>query len=816
MVGSNTVVSTALPRLLAVILPLALLAGVLGWLGQATTVERPPSATANVLDARLAGQTGRVVVLGNSKVHSDIDRDALSRALGLRRGDLVDLSVTGATSPAFYAILKRRVYDAGHTPALILVYGSADHFLATTLESARDRARVEDQLGAQDDPVLGKKVFGRAGGAGWLDQARRRRTDLHTALMDGLRNGAVGWLLGPPGPEPVTARGEALAAPALERLFGADATPTQTERVGVGPIVDTSGSVSMGVSGARSIEQTLIPDLVALVHAHGARIVFARAPMRTDGADAAERALLSELVATLNEAGAGWVDLSGLALGPTDFKDRAHMSSSGRARLTAALAAALTGLDPLGPDPLPKAVAPLDPTGVSRTGVGPIFAVTPRRIGRYPCAFHAALPGLEALSDAALTLRGPGALSPIRVLQDGIPLTPHAARDATFGPCVGASTHAADGLRWTATDQAAAEHHWSVDADPALPLRNGATEAWWVYPGTTLRWSFANPWDAERGAFVVASQGRVVVPGTQGGVLRVVDLEGAVTESPLVGAAFVLGTLQGQGPSGPWIVELSSPADGPWLLVERLEIGAGPARTRLLGGPAPGVQVLPGRATRAGAPPALVPGPVETRDRSRFLPLPGLDAVADDALIAAGYADCSPVELAANGKPLSHRPDSGLRVDGTWRHVAGGLLLAAPGRKAPEGATLTARLDEAGRCDRGTWVYPDTSLSWPMDRQGWRRLGGPPAELRVVGAVFGDAGTVRVDLLDGDRVVGGWEIPGAAIAAGPVARPYPVGAVPDQPLGVRVTATRGTWVLLHELSLRDARPALPGDTEGTP
>lgn len=798
------------PLALSIALPLALVAGALAALG--APGERPITNDAKALEERLAREKApEVILLGNSKVRTDIDLPALRKALG--SGPVVELRVEATSAPTWYAVLENRVFAAGHKPKLVVVYGPLSRILETQPQGEIDRQRLEAQLGPVE-PVIDRKVFGREGDGGLLDRARNRRTELHGALMEGVKDFSVGLFFGKPDEADVLARGKAVADPALDKVFGEGASLADADQRRVIPIVEREAAARTG--GTRAPADTLVPDFVALAEANGARIVFVRAPIPPSNVteDAVSAETVKKTLDVLNAGGAGWVDLSRIGLPETAYKDSLHMNKKGRDVLTAELAARLVGMDALGSGPMPVARAPVAPDRVERVGTPPTLETPGFARSASPCGYVAGYDDLEGVSDGALATLGVGMLSPVRVLQDGVPLRPHAARADFAEKCAGAFVHFPRELRASPTDSADAAHTFTLDLAPDLPLRNEAGhEAWWVYPGTAVRLAFDEPWDAGRGPLVVEVEARVIGAG-----------------APTVRVAGEERALEGEGddrtvrvsvpapPTGPWTVEIASPAEGPWVAIERVAVGEGAERVHLIGRePAP-VRLTQGRTTWTGTPPTLAHGDaVEVRsEKLRALALPGLDFLADEVLSQRlGVADCSPVRLFADGKKLTapHAPVHAIEGlgGGRYHHAADALLFGAPHELAPAGAAYTAALDPERKCESGLWLYPGDTLVGLAIPKELGTLGHGASRLALTAHAFHPADAtpeplhVRLKVKDEVRVDA--DVPVDRLDGTAVVFPLEPALSPRT---TRVeleisTPTDGAWVLLSLATLDEER-----------
>lgn len=849
--------------LLAVAAPAALLAFTLGEMGAVR--ERPPSELAKMMDGRLAAaKAPAVVVLGNSKARTDIDPDTLARALGVSGAEVARLDIGGSTAPTWYAVLENRVYAHGYTPRLVIVYAPLTMTLDTQVHGAVQRMRLEEQLGAVE-PVLGPKVLGREGGAGFWDRVRERRTELHTSWMDEVRNTAVGlfagWLEGgrsataaapsagvpappapaPPAPLSLAARGESLAEPALERLFGEQADGGTAERHRVIPVAEVQGPAIS--STARGPREGLLPDFAALAAAHGARLVVVRAPLApgSQGDDAVPPELLAETVDVLNGAGAGWIDLSGLPFAEDEFRDALHMNGKGRARLSAALVEELERLGAFGDGPLAAARPPLRPV-LRITGTPPTLPELVATRNDSACGRAAPTPGLVGLGNEALFPMGLGPVSPLQVLEDGAPLRATLLREEFADRCAGARVHFGREVRFSPTSEG--EHDFRFGLDPDRPsLADPTRPTWWLYPGETQAFDVEGAWSTGAGpeprvravVRVLRADGAPLDPATPPLRLRVVA-DGAAAEQPLRGEGNVrVGRLPLPAQARRWSVELVAPPEGEFAVLDALWVEPGEGDRQgplvLVGRPPAPLRLL-GEGTRfTGDPPALpaptpeparawpagLPEPPPTPPTAlRRLPVPGFAFLDDLSTRAAlGVTDCSPLRPAANGRTLTAPHTALADIDrhggGRYAHVGDALWIGSANELAPAEAAWSVGLEPSHLCEAGYWLYPGTTLVAVPPRAAMLTLARGAQELVWKGGRFGDgAGPLSVELLLRGATVLSRGLDPAELAAGPVRWEVPV--PPNSPaLELRVTnPLDGAWVLLSNVTLEERLPEPAG------
>jgi hypothetical protein len=221
------------------------------------------------------------------------------------------------------------------------------------------------------------------------------------------------------------------------------------------------------------------------------------------------------------------------------------------------------------------------PLTVERTGDPPQLPPTgpPERRDNTACGYRFAVPWLEALSDQALEMAGAGRASPLVLTQDGKPLSPHAGPLAFERNCRGAFRHQPRFVFFSAAD--AVDNvggSWALQLSEEVPLPLGNDgEAHWVYPGTELRFAFDAGWRAEAwGPMRVTVDARLLYVGSPeapdalgSGEARIafLDLDRSGSDPRLTL------THTPPNPDQPWVLTVSSPADGPYVLIDTLTLG---------------------------------------------------------------------------------------------------------------------------------------------------------------------------------------------------------------------------------------------------
>ncbi|MES2640713.1 MAG: hypothetical protein V4850_14555 [Myxococcota bacterium] len=702
----------SLPTLAAVLFPALVLLAAGAWLTTEPIRELSPEGALN--DEALERAQPGILIVGNSKSRSDVDAQVLKKSLGYQRPILTVL-VAGSSAPAWYAILEQRVFANGHRPEIVIVYGQLAAMLRVEADSAGEGKRLEGQMDAPSE-VISRKVLRNSTGP--LGLMRRNATAAHDALLAGIREFAVGTLLAPPADDGVRAAGKRVADPALETMFGSTARFREGGGARVVPVAERAFSHAMTASDVTA-EESLLPDLITVAEANGARVVFVRAPLpaSTRYTDSLAPAVEGAALDLMNQRGVSYIDLQGIDLPLDAWRDHIHLSGSGKAAVTAALAAAMKEAKIL-----EGGVAPARPvllaSSVVRVGTpppvpAPTFLPAPKRA----CGFQAPMPDFAFLSDDLLQTGGFGRSSPL-VLVDaaGAPVPRSAERDLGE-TCVGGWQHRKFGAIFAPSETPVADGLTMAYAtEPSLKDARGNV-VWWVYPGTTTEWRYDAP--VVDGAIRVSVSARLVKGSTA--TLRVGDKEVPLeAEGRLYRAEIEVPAL-----AAPWSIGVSAGADT-WLVIDELALGS----RRMVGAPAVTLAPLVSPVVAAVDPPAVATGAAGTDGDIVTLAVPGLGQIADDALRTRIDYPCSPLQVAPESAPDAWLTEAHLlegmlrgKVRRGFGQFGDTLRISPPGETMPAGP-YRVRLDPLRACGRATWLYPGDELSWAARNSSDRlRLG---------------------------------------------------------------------------------------------
>lgn len=359
--------------------------------------------------------------------------------------------------------------------------------------------------------------------------------------------------------------------------------------------------------------------------------------------------------------------------------------------------------------------------------VGSVQEIAPRSwvMDGDPCVLHAALPELAGLSERSL-LRVAAELHAPVVVYEGERQLSRTLPSGPSRPCAGYATFSINTVNARRT--VASTEMPRVALDPSVPIRiEGSADAYWVYPGTALEWSFAKPFGNGPVAVDVAI---LAVAGGQG------------SPSVHVGAAQTTFSSEGQARSarvttpkltGPWAVTVASPADGPFVVVRALRVRAEADEVVILHEPETRwVDLLVG---------ASFSGPLVDP-----VPVAGITEEGGQYVVAAPWPNnvgCSPVTLFENARAFTHPAgeSSSARplLAGHASHVADWLRFLPSDVSDPRsnGRSYTTALREdracwvprCARCESRRWIYPNDTLTIVANAAMRNHLGGALAQI---------------------------------------------------------------------------------------
>ncbi len=698
----------------AVVGPLLVLG--LAWQSLTVLTMWRPEGVVLGMDGWIRRQQPEVVIIGPSFARTDIDQNLLGRSLGGRALRTTLLSQPGSSAPIWYAILKNRVVATGEPLRLAVIVATPDLMVVTR----PPRANMKDltQHFAVPDEALLQKTWGGRRPTSW-ERALEGRAMYRDAVVAVFRDRVVGRAF---------AGGEAGGAALLEdvgvAVFGRQHADTTRRALPV--VEDGVATAASGDFLATDAQDTFLSDLAAVARTAGARLAVVIPPtLVRDNGRVPE--LERPLVILANQLGVAWVDMRDFPLDQADYLDGKHMSLAGRQRFTSALAERLVAVGALTNGPLVPAVVPIRPASVTRIGVPPEIAPRPWIPGPDPCKARLPLPQLAGIADRALVRVASQLRAPL-VVYDGDALLARVRSRGAGKGCEDFHLFLINTMIASRADPSGPPLR--VALDPAVPIRTPSwADAYWVYPGTQLDWSFPEAWGA----------------GPVGVDVDVVAVAGG-SDAPSVGVGSSRASFSSEGQyrsarvttpelSGPWTVSVASPVDGPYLVVRGLRVRDTDGEVEVIKAPRRREIDLFGKADVTGlALPAPAPLVISGKGLQFSSPAPWSNRVG-----------CSPFEVVEDETPLARpRFDKYLfrrPILAGAEHLGEELVFITPDGSDPRvnGRTYTSRfatdrrcwVKTCPRCNTRMWLYPGDSVVATADIAARARLGGSLAALQL-------------------------------------------------------------------------------------
>lgn len=785
-----------------------------------------------------------VIVFGSSLANRGVDLPVLAKSLGIPEQKIVLMQMPHSSLAHWYALLKNRVYANGHEPKLVLVVDALTSMLNHDLlaEMEPNVQRLVGQLSDQE-PVIADKVLKMSRPEDFATAwSRLRAEEMRDGVLEGWRDQVITWLFSKRGR---LEEGQRLVEKVNESVFADEnmnydlhaRNATGVGTTSAGGLIDTS-RVPYTTDGDFDLRRdALLPDMAAIAKEHKTNLVYVRIPLPPSNAamDDVPPEIESDALAWMAELGSGYLDMRALDLDDTNFADMRHLTPQGAQLFTGAVGRVLSAMGAMEPGATAAALRGVgQPSSVRVEGSFPLPDLARATVSADGCQLSVPAGALTALSTDALAARG------------GLP-SPFAARvgdtlrrAAPGEGCVGGAW-VADGRLVVARSAAGevVQAGWSdtvVEAG-ARPGKEAAATVRWIAPGTTLVYTFDEPWALPDNAFRVFLRGAAVGGGS--GALKVSVGEDSATVVPQSGRVSTSPRLLAPK-VGPWELRVTVPADGPFVMLHHLAVGVPPTTAYLLGAPetlhGSSIRIVGGRvedtqhrATYAAQPP---PMPFQPRVRrggrnTGVLQLDKLEDLADSPSRDATRSNkCSPVYVLEDGAPLP-QPHSVcydvVTQQGGRTCFAGDLMLFTSSDGSDplvNGRSYTLALSPRRLCDvyaqKGApflrdswWLYPKDVAAFALgnDETAVMRDGANLLEIEVIPHVSSLDAPIRVRLYQGDRVVldEGW-VPDGTMrrrrASWPIDPPLPPRAG-----GIRVEIENGTersFVLVSSLSLSES------------
>ncbi len=790
---------TLVTRTLALLLPAMVLAG--GYLWLLAAEERALSERAAAMEAELAALDPEVVFVGNSLVRAGVDPRIVGQGLGDRPVRVANAAEPGTRPANWYTVLKNRVYGQGLRPKLVVV-GMIPSTMVRTGVSNDLAQRSLANHAADYEPVVDRKVYGRDAVNPMVHRLHRNRGAFQDAWARTVRALSVGLFM-VDGDGGVLERGERIASASLEAVFGLDGALDMSLHHRVIPIA-LPVSEARAASDRGTVADSFVPDLLDLAEAHGSRVAFAWFPLTAAKTEAValDPAEQAALVTLLNEGGAAWIDLHARPFGDELFTDAVHLNQAGRERLSRLLAQELSAIDALGSGPFAPAEVPVTASFVARLeGTPPdLGPVEPEPSGKDDCLLVIKRPDLFALSNTATDAAGVGMVSPIVVLEDGRPLTRRRWKKQLEEPRCSGAYLPQTGRMWLAPSEpsTAAQHEYTLALSANLPVSDGTSEGWWVYPGTSLELDL----DLQGGA-----QPTALVLGLEPILDKGPSLEATVDGVPMilepVGPAWYRARLPLVAGTSPDKLLVRSPADGPYALLRWVAVETERGTADLIGDASRMEPPLANLIPKAG------PSPVEALTEAATFPLelaaadapkvakaaiPALVALDDTAISARlPCRGCSPLRLVENGTERDApawvcsavrkgEPDQSCQDEDSFLFTAGD-----GSDPLANGKPYALRLRDERRYKERVWIYPGDRLRIAARITERRRLRHGASSLTIGAVPIADTpdGRLSLRLLGGEDVYLETTLPLRVLAEGSL----------EIPLDRRLPATGGAVTL---------------------
>lgn len=677
------------------------LGGVLGpcavllWALHVLTPVPELGASAVAFNRLLRQQRSEVLVLGASFAGADIDSTVLGERLSPGSGEATLLQVGASSAPVWYAILKERVYGNGLHPRLIVLPVS----LGTAMMTRMPPAHMEKLLAQMPvpDEVVSRRSLGYGRFPIW-ERILDARRSVRDVALHAFRDAPPRLLLG---------QGAAAVEAAGTEVLGEHHGAAGQRAL---PAADRTEAAAGAVEGGWMVvdpDQSYLSDIVDLAEANGARVVIVLPPSLDAQGQSLDEGVEAAVVAWAARRGVGLLDHRALGWDASHFRDGRHMTKPAAREFTALVADGIEALESAGVLEVAW-TGEVVPATVARTGEPPALPPAAWVAGEEPCAGAVATPGFEFLGKRALGLVLPGVESPLELWEGGAPLDSPLKK----GACSGSAVHR---VGFVVSRREANGGPLALRWSEAVPSGSSAEPAYWVLPGTTLTWSFMTPWGEPPASIALTATAIGVGVGTaqlragEAGVpISVAEGQAAATVSPPAAAG--------------WTLSVSSPPDGPYLVLRTLRAQVGGASRDVI--PPPRERHLD----------LLQPGTWSVADSLPSPPALSAHADPEGAAFELGWVastDCSPVRVAHGGALL---PESASGKPGTGtRHTQTRLTFSPlPGTDLEADYAVVYEPDRVCKrlcreCAEQVWLYPGEVL----------RVEVPERKRAAAGAVLG-------------------------------------------------------------------------------
>jgi hypothetical protein len=448
-----------------------------------------------VMENKLSNEP-EVVILGNSLSNTDLQSPLLARKLGLARAQVQKFSIPNSMGAHWYAILKNRVYAAGHRPAVVVILSDLQSLLALAPRSEASHLNLAVHLTEEEqviDKLLGSRYY-------YLERVRENRGKLRDKALAAARNAMVDLFVN----HTLAPTDDRKIEAALSRVFDSKHTDMRLHTKVI-PIFNSKSDHDLLPFDPAELpdpELSFIPHIAEMVQQNGGRLVVLRPPMSPQLPPGVGDIVLPEteqrVAPVLARYEATFLDLREVDMEGTGthYQNVDHMNYEGARRFTEIFAEMLDDLGLVrrhrpsaellkqisaangAYEPLPLDVSfKSEPPAVPR-------ADRPFVQGRGKLVYFPSEPFgyLNDLSTLEITPHS-SRCSPLRVLEDGRPLPLHnVSCEEVTRHLKGRTCHTPDKLFFSTPD---GSDPYTNDRDYTLALDRTRTcdGALWLYPG---------------------------------------------------------------------------------------------------------------------------------------------------------------------------------------------------------------------------------------------------------------------------------------------------------------------------------------------
>jgi hypothetical protein len=451
-----------------------------------------------MIERSLAQNNPEVVILGNSLSNTDIQPALLARRFGLRKNKVQRFSIPNSIGAHWYLILKNRVYANGYRPKLVIILSDMQSALAVTPRSEASYLNLSVHM-SDFEPIVDAKLGARNYA---LERIRQNRGKVRERALTGARNTVVDLLVR----QSVHSGSDKTTEAALERVFDASKVDMRLHNNVIPIFAQTKKLQPFDPASLPLPEDSFLEEITTMVAANGGRVVFVRPPMSPllppELGDTVLPEVEPQVVALVDALDGTYLDTRSLPFEATHFHNVDHMNDEGARAYTEALARVmrdLPGMERYRPRPGkevdllrfvdhvdgqvvahdPPAEYQRDPLPLPRAA-RPVQTcmMKGKAVACYSTeSFH-------FLSDKETAPLNPASrrCSPIRVLEDGVPLPiGNVSCEEVRKHGRGRFCHTNSRIAFSATDDSSRTYTLALDAN------RSCYGSQWLYPKDRLR-----------------------------------------------------------------------------------------------------------------------------------------------------------------------------------------------------------------------------------------------------------------------------------------------------------------------------------------